>query len=190
MKKLLLVSGLVIGLSACSAPQEPQLTIAPQPSLSSVPIVQNKSVAVESRDLRTAQFVAVVDNGRKNVQPIQATSNVRVVLEDALTRQLNSQGYRVVADGKGKLRLDLLDALVKVEHSVFSHTMTTNVQIQLVAETDENKFVKRYTGKSTSEGATSASVEDMEIALNSLLEAVLQDIAQDKQLTTFMNENF
>ncbi|WP_028023674.1 YajG family lipoprotein [Enterovibrio calviensis] len=190
MKKLLLVSGLVLGLSACSAPQEPQLTIAPQPVISSVPVAQNKALVIESRDLRTAQFVAVVDNGRKNVQPIQSTSNVRIVLEDALTRQLNSQGFRVVADSEGKLRIDVLDALVKVEHSVFSHDMTTNVQIQLVAENSENKFVKRYTGKSTSEGATSASVEDMEIALNSLLEAVLQDIARDAQLMTFMNENF
>ncbi|EOD80809.1 lipoprotein [Grimontia sp. AD028] len=190
MKKLLLVSGLVLGLSACSSPREPQMTIAPQPSISSVPVAQSKPVTVESRDLRTAQFVAVVDNGRKNVQPIQATSNVRVVLEDALIRQLNSQGYKVVADSKGKLRMDLLDALVKVEHSVFSHTMNTNVQIQLVADNGQNKFVKRYTGKSTTEGSTSASVEDMEMALNSLLEAVLQDIARDQQLMTFMNENF
>ena len=109
MKKLLLVSGLILGLSACSSPREPQMTIAPQPAISSVPVAQSKPVTVESRDLRTAQFVAVVDNGRKNVQPIQATSNVRVVLEDALIRQLNSQGYKVVADSKGKLRMDLLD---------------------------------------------------------------------------------
>ncbi|MEZ8027016.1 hypothetical protein A1OW_02405 [Enterovibrio norvegicus] len=190
MKKILLISGLILGLSACSTPKEPQLTVAPQPTISSVPVVQGKTVMVESRDLRTAQFVAVVDNGRKNVQPIHATSNVRIVLEDALTRQFNSQGYRVATDSKGKVRLDVLDALVKVEHSVFSHTMQTNVQIQLVAETSDNKFVKRYTGKSTMEGATSASVEDMEIALNTLLEAVLQDISRDKQLATFMNENF
>lgn len=190
MKKLLLVSGLVLGLSACSTPREPQLTIAPQPAVAAVATGQGKAVTVDSRDLRTAQFVAVVDNGRKNVQPIQATSNVRIALEEALTRQLNSQGYKIVADSKGKLRMDLLDALVKVEHSVFSHSMDTNVQIQLVAETTDKKFVKRYTGKATSEGASSVSVEDMEIALNSLLEAVLQDIARDQQLTTFMNENF
>ncbi|PKF51812.1 YajG family lipoprotein [Enterovibrio nigricans] len=190
MKKLLLITGLVLGLSACSTPREPQLTIAPNPTISNVPIAQGKSLSVESRDLRTAQFVAVVDNGRKNVQPIQATSNVRVVLENALSRQLSSQGYKVGTDSPNKVRLDLLDALVKVEHSMLSHNMVTNVQIQLVAETDNTKFVKRYSGKATSEGASSVSVEEMEVALNSLLEAVLQDIAQDKQLNTFMNENF
>lgn len=190
MKKLLLVSGLVLGLSACSAPQAPQLTIAPQPAMISTPTGQGKSLTLDSRDLRTAQFVAVVDNGRKNVQPIQSSSNVRIALEEALTRQLNAQGYRIAADSKGKLRMDLLDALVKVDHSVFSHSMDTNVQIQLVAETANKKFVKRYTGKATEEGATSASVEDMEIALNTLLEAVLNDIANDQQLSTFINENF
>ncbi|WP_150137622.1 YajG family lipoprotein [Candidatus Enterovibrio escicola] len=190
MKIILLVSGLVFGLNACSTPPVYPITIAPQPTISSAPVAQNKSVMVDSRDLRTAQFVAFVDNGRENVQPIHATSNILDVLEDVLIRQLNSQGFYVNTDGIGKLRLDLLDALVKVKNSVFSHEMTTNVQIQLVAETKNNKLVKRYTGRSTIEGTMNASVEDIGVALNSLLEVVLKDIARDEQMITFLNENF
>lgn len=144
---------------------------------------------LESRDLRTAQFVAVVDNGRKDVQPIHATSNLRLLLEDALSLQLKSQGYRIVDKSNQTLRLDLLDALVKVKHSMLSHTITANVQIQLVGQSNNEKFVKRYTGKSTSQGPMSASNSDMALALNSLLEELLKEMANDKQLTQFMTEN-
>ncbi|ATF08583.1 YajG family lipoprotein [Candidatus Enterovibrio altilux] len=190
MKKLLLVSGFILALSACSTSKKSQLTISPQPTISSIAITQNVLVMVESRDLRTAQFVAIIDNGPQNIQLIHPTSNMRIMLENALIRQLSSQGYRVTTHAKGKLRLDLLNSLVKVEYSAFSHTITTNVQIQLVAETSNNKFVQRYSGQSTTQGTISASFVDMEIALNRLLEAALQDIARDKKLSSFMNKNF
>lgn len=178
-----------MGITACSAPREAQLTIAPQPSMSSVPVTNNIPLNLESRDLRTAQFVAVVDSGRKDVQPIHSTSNLRLVLEDVLSRQLNSQGYTIVKDSDQTLRIDLLDALVKVKHSMFTHAMEANVQIQLVAKNSKDKFVKRYIGKSTKEGPLSASPEDMEIELNNLLNALLQEMANDKQLNLFMTGN-
>lgn len=189
MKKLIIATAMIMALSACSAKTQTQLTIAPKPNIAPIPAVKNIPLVLGSRDLRTAQFVAVVDNGREEVLPVHATSNLRLSLEDALSRQLNSQGFQIVSGSSSKLRLDLLDALVKVKHSMFSHTMTTSVQIQLVAQNNGDSFVKRYTGFATQEGSMSASPEDMEKELNSLLEAVLQDMANDKQLIKFMSEN-
>lgn len=189
MKKSLLLIGFTIGLTGCAAPQEPQLSITPQPQLSSAPIVANLPLKLESRDLRTAQFVAVVDNGRAEVKPIHATSNLRLALQDALARQLSSQGFKLTDNSHTHLRVDLLEALVNVKHSMFSHDIATTVQLQLVAQINDDKFVKRYRGKSNSDGPMSASQQDMEQALNQLLEAVLKDIANDKQLLTFLGEN-
>lgn len=188
MKKLLIAAS-VLALTACSAPSEPQLTIAPTPVIAAQPTTSGKSVSLESRDLRTAQFVAVVDSGHQNVQPLHATQNLRVTLEEALSRQLSSQGYAVTEDSKGTLRLDILEAMVNVKHSVMSHELSSKLQLQLVVESPKGKFVKRYSGKSERTGAMSASVEDMELSLNNLITAVLKDIHADPELNTYMQEN-
>lgn len=189
MKKLIIAAAVLV-LAGCSTPREPQLTIAPSPASSNQQQVNNLPVVVKSKDLRTAQFVAVIDSGRSNVKPLHASQNLRVVLEDTLSRQLSAQGFRVVANGPGMLRLDILDALVRVKHTVFKHDMEASVQLQLVAESPDGRFVKRYTGKSTQSGVSSASPDDIEMALNNLLEAVLQDIANDEQLLDHMRAHF
>ncbi|ELR65199.1 Putative lipoprotein YajG precursor [Photobacterium marinum] len=188
MKKLLIAAS-VLALTACSAPSEPQLTINPQPVISAQPTAKGQALSIESRDLRTAQFIAVVDSGRQNVQPLHATQNLRVTLEEALSRQLRSQGYTLTESSQGTLRLDILEAIVNVKHSVMSHEMTTKLQLQLVVESPKGKFVKRYSGKSARNGAMSASVEDMEEAMNNLISAVLKDIYADPDLNTYMQEN-
>ena len=188
MKKLLLAAS-VLALTACSAPSEPQLTLTPQPVIASQPVVQGKALSLESRDLRTAQFIAVVDSGRENVQPLHSTQNLRITLEEALSRQLTAQGYTLTADSQGTLRLDVLEAMVNVKHSVMSHDLNSKLQLQLVVETPTGKFIKRYSGKSERTGAMSASVEDMELAMNNLITAVLKDIYADQELNKYMQEN-
>lgn len=188
MKKLLLAAS-VFALTACSTPSEPQLTLTPQPVIAAQPVVQGKALALDSRDLRTAQFIAVVDSGRENVQPLHSTQNLRITLEQALSRQLASQGYTITADSQGTLRLDVLEAMVNVKHSVMSHDLSSKLQLQLVVETPTGKFIKRYSGKSERTGAMSASVEDMELAMNNLINAVLKDIYADQELNKYMQEN-
>ena len=107
MKKLL-VAASVLALTACSTPSEPQLSINPEPVIAAQPLIQGKSMNLDSRDLRTAQFIAVVDSGRENVQPLHTTENLRTTLEDALSRQLQAQGYTIAKDSNGTLRLDIL----------------------------------------------------------------------------------
>lgn len=188
MKKLL-VAASVLALTACSAPSEPQLTITPEPVISSQPTAHGQSLSLDSRDLRTAQFIAVVDSGRQNVQPLHATQNLRVTLEDALSRQLSAQGYKITENSKGTVRLDILEAMVNVQHSLMSHELISKLQLQLVVESPTGKFVKRYSGKSDRTGAMSASVDDMQQAMNNLITAVLKDIYADPDLNAYMQEN-
>lgn len=188
MKKFLLAVSVLV-LTACSAPSEPQLSLDPIPVIASQITANGLSLSLESRDLRTAQFIAVVDNGRQNVQPLHARQNLRVTLEDALSRQLRSQGYLITEDTKGKLRLDILEAMVNVKHSIMSHELSSKLQLQLVAETPKGKFIKRYSGKSDKTGTFSASVEDMEQSINHLMTAVLKDIYADTELNSFLQEN-
>lgn len=79
--------------------------------------------------------------------------------------------------------------MVNVKHSVMSHELSSKLQLQLVIDTPKGKFVKRYAGKSDKTGAMSASTEDMELALNGLMTAVLNDIYADAELNNYMQEN-
>ncbi len=189
MKKLLLTTAFIMSLAGCSSTPMQQITIAPKATLASVPLVQNKAVILESRDLRTAQFVAIIDNGGSNVQPIHANANIREVLQAAIADQLISQGYNLLGQSEGTFRVDLIDAVVNVDQSSLSTLLNTSVAIQLDVSVPGKKFTKSYTGKSKSESGSTASVKDMELALNSLLETVLNDMANDKQLGRFMQEN-
>ncbi len=189
MKKLILIPFVLMGLSACSSSPEPQLNISLKPTLAPIPLTQNQTLKLMSDDLRTAQFVAIIDNGDKEVQPIHSRSNLRGIVEGALKQQFASQGFQVNDESERTVRIELLDALVNVQDGFFSHTLRSNVDIRLTIESNDKKFTKSYNGKSTIEGGSGASTEDMQVAMNTLLEAVLRDIANDKQLNKFMKES-
>ncbi|MDO6705272.1 YajG family lipoprotein [Photobacterium sp. 1_MG-2023] len=188
MRPLLLALSM-LALTACTAPTDMQLSLQPTPALSSQASMQGLNLNLESRDLRTAQFVAVIDNGDKNVHPLHATENLRLTLQNALTRQLESQGVQVGPESQSTMRMDILEAIVNVKQSAFSHTLNSKLQLQLVLTTPNGKFIKRYAGKSSREGAMNASPEAMELAMNGLMDAVLRDIQGDAELSSYMEEN-
>ncbi|MEI8595003.1 YajG family lipoprotein [Photobacterium sp. SP02] len=179
----------LLALTACTAPTDSQLSIQPSPSLAKQPDLEGQSLTLESRDLRTAQFVAVVDNGDQNVHPLHAKENLRLTLQDALSRQLSSQGVQIGHESQNTMRLDILEAIVNVKQSAFSHTLNSKLQLQLVLTTPNGKFIKRYAGKSSREGAMTASTESMEVAMTGLMDAVLRDIQSDTELNSYMEEN-
>ena len=188
MKKAIIALSALF-LAACSAPSDPQLDIRPVASSSAHQIVDGTTLTLDSSDLRTAQYVAVIDNGRQNVQPIHAKQNLRVTL-DALSTQLKAQGFVITVDSDNTLRLDIIEALVSVQHSLMSNDMKTEVKLQITAETPQGKFVKTYTGVSEKTGAMSANNEAIEGVLNDLINAVLDKIAVDEELQTYIKGNF
>ena len=189
MKKAIIALSALF-LAACSAPSDPQLDIKPVASSNAHQIVENIKLTLDSSDLRTAQYVAVIDNGRQNVQPIHAKQNLRVTLEDALSTQLKNQGFIVTVDSDNTLRLDIIEALVSVQNSLMSNEIKTQVKLQITAETPRGKFVKTYNGVSEKAGSMSADNQDIEQVLNDLLNAVLDKIAVDEELQTYIKGNF
>ncbi|GLR75520.1 YajG family lipoprotein [Aliivibrio sifiae] len=189
MKKAIIALSALF-LAACSAPSDPQLDIQPVASSNAHQIVDGVKLTLDSSDLRTAQYVAVIDNGRQNVQPIHAKQNLRVTLEDALATQLKTQGFVITVDSDNTLRLDIIEALVSVQHSLMSNEIKTQVKLQITAETPKGKFVKTYNGVSEKTGSMSADNQDIEAVLNDLLNAVLDKIAVDEELQTYIKGNF
>ncbi len=189
MKKLVLAASVAL-LAACSAPQQPQLNLMPESTLSTNPIVQGKTYSLTSKDTRASQYVALVDNGRSNIVPLHAKQNLRITLEQALEQQFSSQGFRSDLNSNNVIELEVQQALVNVKHSVMENEMDAKVVVEVTAENPQGRLVKTYTGTAKRSGTLSASDSDIEQTLNDVISLTLKEIANDPELRNYMQERF
>lgn len=189
MKKLVLAASMAI-LTACASPQQEQLNFMPQAVLSRGDLVQDATFTITSKDVRSAQYVALVDSGRSNIEPIHSKQNVRITLENALLEQFQSQGFRNTVNSENALKIEVQEALVSVKHSVMENEMDGKVVLEITAETPRGKLVKAYTGTAKRTGALSASNQEIETVLNDVVNLVLNEVANDRELQNYMQERF
>ncbi|TVM49399.1 hypothetical protein FPV43_02045 [Vibrio cholerae] len=189
MKKLVLAASIAL-LTACSAPQQSQINVNPQAALSQNAIVNNSSFSLVSKDVRSAQYVALVDSGRNNIEPIHPRQNVRITLENALAEQFGSQGFRLSVNSENTITLEIQELLVSVKHSIMENQMDGSVVLEITAETPRGKLVKSYTGTAKRTGVLSASNDEIETVLNDVINTVLKEIANDAELQNYMQECF
>ncbi|ATD26548.1 hypothetical protein RUK22_003578 [Vibrio cholerae] len=189
MKKLVLAASIAL-LTACSAPQQSQINVNPQAALSQNAIVNNSSFSLVSKDVRSAQYVALVDSGRNNIEPIHPRQNVRITLENALAEQFGSQGFRLSVNSENTITLEIQELLVSVKHSIMENQMDGSVVLEITAETPKGKLVKSYTGTAKRTGVLSASNDEIETVLNDVINTVLKEIANDAELQNYMQERF
>ncbi|EGQ7784813.1 hypothetical protein ACE1GL_004012 [Vibrio cholerae] len=189
MKKLVLAASIAL-LTACSAPQQSQINVNPQAALSQNAIVNNSSFSLVSKDVRSAQYVALVDSGRNNIEPIHPRQNVRITLENALAEQFGSQGFLLSVNSENTITLEIQELLVSVKHSIMENQMDGSVVLEITAETPRGKLVKSYTGTAKRTGVLSASNDEIETVLNDVINTVLKEIANDAELQNYMQERF
>jgi uncharacterized lipoprotein len=189
MRKLVLAASIAL-LTACSAPQQEQLNFMPKAVVSSSDLVQDATFSLTSKDVRSAQYVALVDSGRSNIEPIHSKQNVRISLENALLEQFQSQGFRSTVNSENSIQIEVQEALVSVKHTVMENEMDGKVVVEITAETPQGKLVKTYTGTAKRTGALSASNEEIETVLNDVVNLVLQEVSNDRELQNYMQERF
>jgi len=189
MRKLVLIASMAL-LTACSAPQQEQINFMPKAVLSNSDIVQDASFTLTSKDMRSAQYVALVDSGRSNIEPIHSKQNVRISIENALLDQFKSQGFRSTVNSENSIEVEVQEALVSVKHTVMENQMDGKVVLEITAETPQGKLVKTYTGTAKRTGVLSASNEEIEQVLNDVINLVLQEVSNDRELQNYMQERF
>jgi len=190
MKALLVASSIVLLLASCASPQQTQINFIPMPAMSYSRLVDNRNFTIISRDMRSAQYVALVDSGRQNIKPVHAAQNVSITLENALLEQLQSQGYRSTVTSVNSIELEVQEALVSVKHSALKNEMDSKVVVKVTAETPRGKLVKTYTGTAKRSGLLSASMQNIEQVLNDTTNLVLKEISTDRELKNYMKEHF
>lgn len=189
MRKLVLAASMAL-LTACAAPQQEQINFMPKAVLSNGDLVQDATFSLTSKDVRSAQYVALVDSGRSNIEPIHSKQNVRISLENALLEQFQSQGFRNTVTSENSIQIEVQEALVSVKHTIMENEMDGKVVIEITAENPQGKLVKTYTGTAKRTGALSASNEDIEVVLSDVVNLVLQEVANDRELQNYMQERF
>lgn len=189
MKKLLVTMSIML-LTACASTEQNQINLAPKATLSKSDIVISKSFVLTSKDMRPAQYVAVVDSGHSRVEPVHAKQNLRLTLANILSQQFNSQGFSIVTNSNNTITLSIDRALVSVTHSIMSNDMAAEVVLVLTAETPTGKLIRTYNGTAKRSGALSASNDDIQLVLNDVLNLVLEKIANDEELQNYMAERF
>ncbi|GAB2654236.1 YajG family lipoprotein [Vibrio panuliri] len=189
MRKLVLAASIAL-LTACSAPQQEQINFTPRAELSNSNIVNGSSFTLTSKDVRSAQYVALVDSGRSNIEPIHSKQNVRITLENALLEQFQSQGFRSSVNSENAIVVEVQELLVSVKHSVMENEMDARLVLEITAETPQGKLVKTYTGTAERTGALSASNDEIQLVLNDVSNLVLREVANDRELQSYMQERF
>lgn len=189
MKKLVLAASVAL-LAACSAPQQPQLNLMPESTLSTNPIVQGKTYSLTSKDVRTAQYVALVDDGRSNILPLHTKQNLRISMEQALEKQFSSQGFHSDLNSNNIVELQVQEALVNVKNATMDNEMDAKVVVEITAENPQGRLVKTYTGTAKRSGTFGASNSDIEQTLNDVVNLTLKEIANDPELRMYMQERF
>lgn len=189
MRKLVLAASMAL-LTACAAPQQEQLNFMPKAVVSNSNLVQGATFNLTSKDVRSAQYVALVDSGRSNIEPIHSKQNVRISVENALLEQFQSQGFRSTVSSENTIEVEVQEALVSVKHTVMENQMDGKVVLEITAETPQGKLVKTYTGTAKRTGALSASNEEIEVVLNDVVNLVLQEVSNDRELQSYMQERF
>ncbi|MCK6262552.1 YajG family lipoprotein [Vibrio sp. ZSDE26] len=189
MRKLVLAASVAL-LAACSAPQQEQINFKPKAALSSSDLVQGTTYTLTSKDIRSAQYVALVDSGRSNIEPIHARQNVRIALENVFADQFASQGFQNTVNSENSVEIEIQEALVTIKHSVMSNDIEGHVTIEVTAETPQGKLVKTFKGNASKSGMLSASNEEIEMVLNDIMNLVLKEIANDSELKNYMQERF
>lgn len=189
MKKLILAASITL-LAACSAPQPEQVNFSPKATLASHDLVNNATVNFTSKDIRTAQYVALVDSGRSHIEPVHAKQNIRITVENALAEQLQSQGFQITVNSDNAIVVEVQEVLVNVKHSVMQNEMDARVTLQITAETPQGKLVKTFNGTAKRTGSLSASIEEIETVLNDVTNLVMAEIANDQELNQYLKERF
>ncbi|WED26035.1 YajG family lipoprotein [Vibrio sp. DW001] len=190
MKKLLIAASILLLAACSSSPKEPQVNFIPQTTTSQNKTVDNLMFSLDSKDVRSAQYVALIDSGRNNIQPVHAKQNIRITLESALQDQLQSQGFRTSVNSENSVTLEIQQLLVNVQHSIMSNEMDAKITLQITAETPAGKLVKIFNGSASKTGTFSASDSQIEQIVNDVTSLVLAEIANDAELNNYMKERF
>ncbi|GKW23300.1 MULTISPECIES: lipoprotein [Pectobacterium] len=189
LKKLFFPLLAVILLAGCAAKSN-TLNITPKISLPSQdPTLMGVTISINGADQRADQALAKVNRDGQLVT-LTPSRDLRFLLQEALEKQMTARGYMIGTGGPVALQIVVNHLYADVSEGNLRYNITTKADISIISQAaNGNKQVKNYRSTYNVQGAFTASNEKITDAVNTVLGDVINDMAQDTSVSSFVKEN-
>ncbi|AFR02480.1 lipoprotein [Pectobacterium brasiliense] len=189
LKKLFFPLLAVILLAGCAAKSN-TLNITPKISLPSQdPTLMGVTISINGADQRADQALAKVNRDGQLIT-LTPSRDLRFLLQEALEKQMTARGYMIGTGGPVALQIVVNHLYADVSEGNLRYNITTKADISIISQAaNGNKQVKNYRSTYNVQGAFTASNEKITDAVNTVLGDVINDMAQDTSVSSFVKEN-
>ncbi|KFX06560.1 hypothetical protein KP22_00255 [Pectobacterium betavasculorum] len=189
LKKLFFPLLAVILLAGCAAKSN-TLNISPKISVPSQdPTLMGVTISINGADQRADQALAKV-NRDGQLLTLTPSRDLRFLLQEALEKQMTARGYMIGTGGPVALQIVVNHLYADVSEGNLRYNITTKADISIISQAaNGNKQVKNYRSTYSVQGAFTANNENITNAVNTVLGDVINDMAQDTTVSTFIKEN-
>ncbi|GKW16025.1 lipoprotein [Pectobacterium actinidiae] len=189
LKKLFFPLLTVILLAGCAAKSN-TLNISPKISVPSQdPTLMGVTISINGADQRADQALAKVNRDGQLIT-LTPSRDLRFLLQEALEKQMTARGYMIGTGGPVALQIVVNHLYADVSEGNLRYNITTKADISIISQAaNGNKQVKNYRSTYNVQGAFTANNENITNAVNTVLGDVINDMAQDTTVSSFIKEN-
>ncbi|GKX46422.1 lipoprotein [Pectobacterium carotovorum] len=189
LKKLFFPLLAVILLAGCAAKSN-TLNITPKISVPSQdPTLMGVTISINGADQRADQALAKVSRDGQLIT-LTPSRDLRFLLQEALEKQMTARGYMIGTGGPVALQIVVNHLYADVSEGNLRYNITTKADISIISQAaNGNKQVKNYRSTYNVQGAFTASNDKITDAVNTVLGDVINDMAQDTSVSSFIKEN-
>ncbi|GLW36713.1 hypothetical protein BSK71_03120 [Pectobacterium actinidiae] len=189
LKKLFFPLLAVILLAGCAAKSN-TLNISPKISVPSQdPTLMGVTISINGADQRADQALAKVNRDGQLIT-LTPSRDLRFLLQEALEKQMTARGYMIGTGGPVALQIVVNHLYADVSEGNLRYNITTKADISIISQAaNGNKQVKNYRSTYNVQGAFTANNENITNAVNTVLGDVINDMAQDTTVSSFIKEN-
>lgn len=189
LKKLFFPLLAIVLLAGCAAKSN-TLNISPKISVPAQdPTLMGVTISINGADQRADQALAKVNRDGQLVT-LTPSRDLRFLLQEALEKQMTSRGYMIGTGGPVALQIVVNHLYADVSEGNLRYNITTKADISIISQAaNGNKQVKNYRSTYNVQGAFTANNENITNAVNTVLADVINDMAQDTSVSSFVKEN-
>ncbi|AHF75054.1 putative lipoprotein YajG precursor [Candidatus Sodalis pierantonius str. SOPE] len=189
LKKLLMPLVALLLLSGCAASTN-TLDISPKIQLlQQDPSLMGVTVSVNGADQRPDQALAKVNRDGQLVT-LTPSRDLRFLLQEVLEKQMTARGYMIGPNGAVDLQIVVNKLYADVSEGNVRYNITTRADISIIAQAKNgNKQVKSYQSVYNVQGVFRATNDKITSAVDSVLADVINDMANDSSVNSFIKQN-
>ncbi|MFC0179705.1 YajG family lipoprotein [Thorsellia kenyensis] len=178
-------------LTACVAPQNNKINLAPRITLPNQDLTINAtSINVVSVDNRSTATLAKLERKGELIE-LMPNRDVRFLLQEIVEKQMAARGFSVGGNAPVTVQIILNRLDANVTEGNLKHRIDAVVELTLQTRSVNNSLQhsKTYRGQYSLEGALTASQAKIEEVLNTVLTNAINEMAQDNSVATFIRQN-